>query len=100
LTDGGGSGTSLSGTTEVLLRTWHHVVLASAADRVAVYLDGRREIEGRLAPHPAGIDRLSIGGGTEPDPGLEGKLDEVAVYDRTLTAAEIEEHFRSASIDD
>jgi hypothetical protein len=89
----------LTGTTEVLPRTWHHAVLVRAVDIVAVYLDGRTEIEGRIAPHPARSDRLWLGGASDADASLEGKLDEVALYDRALTPAEIQEHFHAASID-
>jgi hypothetical protein len=96
--DGDGSNTSLAGQTEVLPRTWHHVALVRTADSVAVYLDGRLEIEGRIAPHAVGSDRLLIGGDNGPDASLEGKLDETAVYDRSLTAGEIEQHFQAASI--
>jgi hypothetical protein len=98
LTSGAGTGSSLSGTTEIPPRTWHHAVLVRNAETVTVYLDGRRELEGPIAPHRAGPDRLLVGGGIEPDPGLEGKLDEVAVYDRGLTLEEIQQHFQNASI--
>jgi hypothetical protein len=101
LTFSGGDDSSapLSGQTEILPRTWHHLALVRAADTVAVYLDGRLEIEGRVAPHPAGPDHLRIGGDNQPNASLEGKLDEVAVYDRSLRDGEIQEHFQAASIE-
>jgi hypothetical protein len=94
-----GADSTLSGTTEILPRTWHHAVLVRADDTVAVYLDGRLEIEGRINAPATASDRLLLGGGIDADTSLEGKLDEVAVYDRALRPAEIQEHFHAESID-
>ena len=99
-----------AGDTEIAPKTWHHVALVrSPGRRVAVYLDGKLEPEidgidglapangprvGRGAPDPA----LFIGGrgGGGADSRFEGKIDEVALYDRALTADEITAHFRAA----
>ena len=85
---------ALSGATEIVPRTWHHVVLVRRGEAVSVYLDGRLEIEGRAALLPGGDERLLIGGSAGGDASFEGKLDEVAVYNRGLTAAEVAEHSR------
>ena len=84
----------LSGTTEIAPRTWHHVVLVRDGEDASVYLDGTLEVSGRL-PRLAG-DRFVFGGGDDGTSGLEGKLDEVAVYDRALPAAEVAAHHRSS----
>jgi hypothetical protein len=80
-------------------KTWHH--LAFARDRqkhnVAVYLDGKLDmfvdVKLRAAKGPG---RLFVGGATDDGSAFEGKIDEVAVYDRVLAADEIAEHVRAA----
>jgi hypothetical protein len=85
------------GTTEILPRAWHHAVLVRKADTALAYLDGRLEIEARLAPLPSDSDQLLLGATTEAATSFEGKLDEIAVYDRSLTAREIDDLFRASS---
>jgi hypothetical protein len=89
-----------SGKTEIPIKTWHHVVMVRDGRRVAVHLDGglKSEIRADLEPGAdlANAD-FSFGGRHAGDGTLEGKIDEVAVYDRSLTSAEIAEHFRAAT---
>jgi hypothetical protein len=96
LRSGKGGGPALAGTTEVGLRTWHHVVLVRAGEAARIYLDGTLEIEGTARRGPAGGEPTSIGGARGSDASLEGKLDEVAIYDRALTADEIAAHYRES----
>lgn len=84
---------ALLGTTVLKTKTWNHVALVRGKDRVAVYLNGSKkpELSGSLnsanaSPH------LFLAGGVEPGGSLEGKLDEVAVYNRALTPDEIAAH--------
>lgn len=92
-----GPGQVGSGTTEIVPKTWHHAVFVRDGETVSVYLDGQPEVTGRSAvlldPAPS---RLRIGGGDDPDSSFEGKLDEVAVYGRALTPAEVAAHYRNA----
>jgi hypothetical protein len=47
----------LAGTTDIPLRTWHHVALVRDGSKVTVYLDGKQEIAGEAAitlPLPSG----------------------------------------------
>ena len=91
----------LSGKTEVASKTWHHVAIVRGGGSVKVYLDGQTkpEIAADNLPAPVkGPGWLSIGGrgtGTGTS-GFEGKIDEVAIYDRALDADEIAGHFRAA----
>ena len=65
---------------------------------VTVYLDGNpnpdidRDIAGSSITEPG---RLSIGGCRDYGSAFEGKIDEVAIYDRALTVDEVIEHFRA-----
>ncbi len=79
-----------SGATEIPLRTWHHVALARDGSKMAVYLDGKLEISGEAA---AAGGTLWIGGRA----GFEGKIDEVAVFGRALSADEVAGHFAAAA---
>ena len=45
---------------------------------------------------PEGNGRLLIGGSIDVDASFEGKIDEVAVYDRGLTADEVATHYWAA----
>ncbi|MGP0065513.1 MAG: LamG domain-containing protein, partial [Isosphaeraceae bacterium] len=99
-----------TGETEIAPRTWHHLAMVRSGRRVSLYLDGKSE------PEISGIDGLApakgprVGRGA-PDPALfiggrgdgsgntrfEGKIDEVALYDRALDADEIAAHVRAAN---
>lgn len=77
-------------------RTWHHVALVSDGATVHVYLDGRLEIEAPRPPARHAPRLLLLGGRPDGTSGLEGKLDEVALFDRALDADEVASHLRSA----
>jgi hypothetical protein len=86
-----------TGKTEILPRTWHHVVFVRSNEDIAVYLDGSIEIQGHMPLLPQFAGQLLIGGSVDVDASFEGKIDEVAVYDRGLTADEVAAHYRAAS---
>lgn len=73
---------------------WHHVALVRDADQIRVHLDGRLEIETRLdagpaTEVPAGLDQAFFGGRSDGAAGWEGRLDEIAVFDRALAPEQI-----------
>jgi hypothetical protein len=78
-----------AGSTAIEPKRWNHLVVARTADRVVVYLNGRQEIAIESA---ASGPRLRIGSCGQAESTFEGKIDEVAVYDRALTAAEAAGH--------
>jgi hypothetical protein len=66
---------------------------------ITVYLDGNREISVDVKLSPIkGLAWLSVGGGPDDGSAFEGKIDEVALYNRTLMADEILGHVRAASL--
>ncbi len=73
---------TLAGKTALMWKDWHHVALVREGRKVAVYLDGKPEITGEASGVASGAELIF--GDT-----LEGKLDEAAVFNRVLTAAEI-----------
>jgi hypothetical protein len=87
---------TLVGTTKITPRTWHHVALVRKQSQVAVYLDGnpQPEISGDAgADATARLEALYVGGRSSGLSNFEGKIDEVAVFDRALSKVEITGHF-------
>ena len=81
-------------------RTWNHVALARYGKRVTVYLNGRQTIAGDTGPVRSAAEEGDwfFAGGNEVDSNLEGKLSEVALYDRLLAREEAEKHYRAANV--
>ncbi len=91
---------AMAGRTILSPRTWHHVAFVRNGSRVTVYLDGNKEpeIDGELTPtFSSATDELFLGGRTDGLFGLEGRLDEAAVYDRALPAEEVASHYTTAA---
>lgn len=103
LVSNGGSDSSQSaaGRTELQLKQWYHVVLVRDRQHVTVYLNGdpTPEIDTDLpSPPHTGNDTLFFGGRSDGHHFFEGRLDELAVYDRALKPTEIAAHFKSAGL--
>lgn len=83
----------VTGTTDVLPNQWYHLVgTAESGGDIKLYVNGT--LEGRLD----GIGNLWTGGdqyhlgagyGTPPTSFFQGRIDEVAIYTRTLSAGEV-----------
>jgi hypothetical protein len=91
----GGTGAPLTGKTVLRLRNWHHVTLVREGRRVAVFLDGKPELDGEV-PASAGGATVFLGGRVEDGFTFEGRLDEAAVFDRALNARDVGRIFRTA----
>lgn len=85
------------GSVSIEQRKWNHVALVRDQNEVSVYLNGKLEIgnSAAAAAHTASPN-LFVGGGTSGEDSFEGRLDEVAVYDRVLSATEVASHFARA----
>ena len=80
----------VAGKTEIPRWEWRQVVLVRDGDKVQVWLNGKLELETTAsAEFTEAVDRFFIGGRSDDDSNWEGRLDEVAVFDRALTAEEI-----------
>lgn len=81
---------SVAGTTTIPRWQWQHVVFVRRGKSVTVYLNGQQEIETESDNHfPISFDQLFLGGRSDNDSNWEGRLDEVAFFDRALTPHEI-----------
>lgn len=72
---------------------WHFAVLVRDGDHVRISVDGQAEPDINIAnAQPAEESTVRFG------EGLEGKLDEIAVFDRALSSAEIASYWRASGI--
>ena len=90
-------GLVLEGETEIQTNTWYHLACVRDGEKVTVFLNGKPEIVGTTKTGATGKD-LFVGGAGDGAPAFEGKIDEVAVYTRALSAEEVGRHF-SASVE-
>ena len=91
----------LGGQTVIPTKTWNHVLYVRDGKRVTIYLNGnpKPEVTGEVeAGHPPDCTQLFFGGRSDDLFGLEGKLDEVAVYDRALTPEDAAAHYKAAGL--
>jgi hypothetical protein len=99
---GGASAKAMVGTTEITPKTWHHLALVRDRGRVSIYLDGKTEPEifGQVVEgSKGGLKSLFVGGRENNLASFEGKIDEVAFFDRALGAHEIARHFGASLAD-
>ena len=90
-------GEVIAGKTRLTYRDWHHVVLVRENEKLTVWLDGKKEIEGIAKwTLPDNSSEIFFGGRSDRLFGLEGKLDEVALYTTALTESQIGAHFAAA----
>jgi hypothetical protein len=91
-----------NGLPEGAIRTWQYLALVHDGRQISSYVDGAP----KSSPSIKGLAERLIGtredgtreDGTREDGGrgVEGKVDEVALYDRALDVSEIAAHFRAA----
>ena len=89
----------VAGKTEFAAQSWHHLALVRDSDRFTIFLDGNTEPEincQEQVTDDGGLESLCVGGQGDDLGFFEGKVDEVAVYDRSLQAREIADHVRAA----
>lgn len=86
-----GEAAPVAGKTIIRRWEWRHVILVRKGEEVRVYLDGNPvpEIITKADLPPSGdSSRLFVGGRTDNASNWEGRLDEVAVFTRPLSADE------------
>jgi hypothetical protein len=91
---------TLVGETKIAPETWHHVALVCKGTQVRVHLDAHPlpEISGEAATDTDSRPvTISIGGRTDHPASFEGKIDEIAIFDRALSNEEIAGHYKASS---
>ncbi len=81
-----------AGRTRIERWTWNHLALVQTSDAVRVYLNGQPapEIEFTLrGRRSAGSEQFFFGGRSDKRANWEGRLDEIAVFNRALSPAEV-----------
>ncbi len=81
-----------SGKTTIDRWTWNHLVLVREPNKVSIYLNGNPEPEIQrlgIASSPLNLSQFFFGGRSDNADNWEGRLDEIAVFDRALTAEEL-----------
>ena len=83
------SGTkTFTGKTATTRWQWHHATIVREDDVAQVYLDGQLQIEAKISA-PQLVQSLYLGGHHDNQSNWEGRLDEAAIFDRALSAAEV-----------
>ncbi|MGB5473208.1 MAG: LamG-like jellyroll fold domain-containing protein, partial [Gammaproteobacteria bacterium] len=104
LTDSGGTGATILGTTDIADGQWHHLVAVRDAisGEIRLYVDGVEEAAAAVAYTAdfAGAAELNIGwlNDTATDYHFAGTIDELALHSRVLTPAEISRHYKDGTV--
>ena len=97
---GSQAASAIHGTTILQRWTWHHLVFVRDGRAVRIYLDGKPDAEitsEASSPLPPHITQFFFGGRSDNDCNWEGRIDEVAMFDRALSAQEAVALFVNAS---
>ena len=81
------------GSANILDNSWHHVVFVKDSTLWKSYSDGENEIIGKGESIWTSDTRFVIGAHSSLDSYFKGLLDEVQIYNRTLTSSEINEWY-------
>ncbi len=87
----------LVGHSETGTKTWNHLVMVRNGSHVRIYLNGNPapDVAGAAGSGPpSSSPNILIGG--HGLAGFEGRIDEVAVYGRPLSADEVADHYKAA----
>lgn len=78
------------GKTQIPRWEWQHVALVSDGQSTRVFLNGELELETKtIIQFPKNSQQIFLGGRTDNKANWEGRLDEIAIFNRALTKAEI-----------
>lgn len=92
---------TVTGRTAIAPKTWNHIALVQDGERVAVYLNGNREPEISFSDSSLAKVRskqIFIAGDASNAANFEGKIDEVAIYNRALAPDEICSHYQQSGV--
>jgi hypothetical protein len=90
-----------AGKTELLPKTWNHVVIVREGKQVKVFLNGNAapDVSAEMEKgYPDGAAQLFLGGRNDNFANFQGKIAEISVYDRALTGDEAVGHYQAAGL--
>ena len=93
----GNNGNSIYSTSNVTIGVWTHLVLTFDGTVSRAYVNGTEENSKNDSTYTQGTT-FSIGGDANPDRRFHGKIDEVRIYNRALSSAEIEKHYTQGAV--
>lgn len=83
------------GGTVLQINTWYHVVTTWDGETITSYVNGALDRSVAFSdPLDAGTNNFSIGRASNGGINFFGLIDEAALYDRALTAGEVQEHYQ------
>jgi hypothetical protein len=92
-------GSQIASVTTVAPNVWYHVVLTKTDDLLTLYMNGRAESFGKPPLQFAVYDDPLFLGAFEPGrPSLHGSLDEIAFYNRGITAREVRSLYEQRAV--
>lgn len=97
--DDDGNHEHISGDTQVGTNEWHHLAVTHDGTDAILYLDGSEEVTWN---HPLPLDNdnyFKIGAGFDKDQALNGRAQEVRLYNRVLSGGEIDDLYSIGSGD-
>ncbi len=84
--------------TNVIWSTWHHIALVKNGDEKTIYLDGNPIATGvNTARVDVAVTQLFLGNGPSTIEAVDGEMDEVSLFGRALTPAEVSQLFAGSS---
>jgi len=96
-----GGDRTVVGKTELVPKTWNHIVIVREGKQVRVYLNGNAmpEISASMDKgYPDGAAQIFLGGRNDNFANFQGKISEASVYDRALTREEVVRHYEAAGL--
>jgi len=82
--------TTLLGKTEIPRWTWTHIAFVRDGETIRLYVNGRLDAKGTApATQPPHLDTFFFGGRSNNTSNWEGRLDEIAVFDRPLSTDQV-----------
>ena len=79
----------VAGRTNLEPKRWYQLAVVGRGDQVQIYLDGKLDGEGEWVGPATQGGTLFVGGEPNSSTSFAGKIDELAIFDRALSAAEV-----------
>jgi hypothetical protein len=98
--DSGGKVEEFTGKTALEPDAWNHVAVTSDGNTVTIYLNGEQDGTYNTSglPNTGSSEPLLLGKRLNQTQWMRGKLDEVKIYGRALSASEISDEYKNQSL--